>query len=680
MKARALSLVALLLALAACRGGLLDGPAGPSGHDPRRPTDPTDPTDPGHAAVASVRRLSVHELRNSIATVFGVESDAIDRVPPDRRDFVFDRIAQSQTASAVHIEAFGALGRAVAESMITSGALSSRVPACPAEILPPAAASATTRYPGGGMALAPTWAVHTATSGRVYLQYPEEATLTVSHGFPSAGRYRFTAELDPNVAVNVVVSVDGRAITTWSLGPSSPPQTVELEHAGGTAILELRVTGLQSGLMYVDGASVEGPLDPGAARTAERRACAEGFVDTIAPLAWRRPLRVEDRARLLALYDEAGEFRDGFRMIVEAIVESPRHLYLVEIGEPVADREGHHALDDWELASRLSYLACESPPDAMLRADAARHALRDPEVLASHAARLFGSECAEATVVRFFEQWLGLDRLPEVNRDPTIYPEWNDDLRRALREDASRFFVEMVFRERAGLDALYTARRAWPSAQVAAIYGVESADGSEVALPEARAGLLTLPALMAVHAKPYETSPVHRGVFVVERLLCQHLPPPPAELDIVPPVFDPSATTRERWSRHSSDSSCSYCHRLIDPVGFAMEDFDAIGRHRTMEAGEPIDARGGAPALGVGDGSIEGTRALAEAIASSELAADCFARQWTRFGLGRLEDEGDEATITTVRDALRTSAIDAMVALTRTYAFTHRVEPITEGE
>ncbi|AKF04104.1 Cellulose-binding domain protein [Sandaracinus amylolyticus] len=628
-----------------------------------------------------MRRLSVHELRSSIATVFGVETDALDRVPPDRRDFVFDRIAQSQTASAVHVEAFGALGRAIAESMIENGALSSRVPACSAEILPPAAASATTRYPGGGMALSPTWAVHTETSGRVYLQYPEEAVITVSHAFPSAGRYRLTAELEPRVAVDIVVSVDGRAITTWSIGPSSPAQTVELEHPGGTAILELRVTGLVSGVMYVDGASVEGPLDPGAARTTERRACAEAFVDTIAPLAWRRPLRAEDRARLLALYDGAGSFRDGFRMIVEAIIESPRHLYLVEIGEPVPDREGHHALDDWELASRLSYLACESPPDAMLRADAARGALRDPEVLASHATRLFGSACAEATVVRFFEQWLGLDRLPEVNRDPTLFPEWNDDLRRALREDASRFVVEMVFRERAGLDALYTARRAWPSAQVAAIYGIESADdGAEVALPETRAGMLTLPALMAVHAKPSETSPVHRGVFVVERLLCQHLPPPPAELDIVPPVFDPTATTRERWSRHSSDASCSYCHRLIDPVGFAMEDFDAIGRHRTTEAGRPIDARGGLPALSVEDGSIEGTRALAEAIASSDLAAECFARQWTRFGLGRLEEDGDAETITAVREALRTSAIDAMVALTRTYAFTHRVEPITEGE
>ena len=103
-----------------------------------------------------------------------------------------------------------------------------------------------------------------------------------------------------------------------------------------------------------------------------------------------------------------------------------------------------------------------------------------------HLSEMEAYQRAQATVLRFFEQWLGLDRLPEVNRDPALFPEWNDDLRRALREDASRFFVEMVFRERAGLDALYTARRAWPSDRVAVLYGVESAGGSEVALPEER--------------------------------------------------------------------------------------------------------------------------------------------------------------------------------------------------
>nr|MDQ3036993.1 DUF1588 domain-containing protein [Myxococcota bacterium] len=410
---------------------------------------------------------------------------------------------------------------------------------------------------------------------------------------------------------------------------------------------------------------------------AERRACAEAFVDARAPLAWRRPLRDDERARLLALYDEgaaAGGFRDGFRMLVESLVESPKHLYLIEIGEPIAERPGHSALDDWELASRLSYLACESPPDAPLREAAARRELRDPEVLASHARRLFGEACAEATVVRFFEQWLGIDRLPEVNRDPALYPEWNDDLRRAMREDSSRWFGAMVFRERAGLEELYTARRAWPDALVADVYGVPAADAlGVVELPAERAGLLTLPALLAAHAKPYETSPVQRGVFVIERLLCQHMPAPPAELDIVPPVFDPTATTRQRWERHSSDPACASCHQLIDPVGFAMEDFDAVGRHRTTEAEQPIDARGGLPALGIADGSLEGTRELAEAIGASELAADCFARQWVRFGLGRLESDGDRDALAAVRSGLDASALDAMVALTGTYAFTHRV-------
>jgi hypothetical protein len=196
-------------------------------------------------------------------------------------------------------------------------------------------------------------------------------------------------------------------------------------------------------------------------------------------------------------------------------------------------------------------------------------------------------------------------------------------------------------------------------------------------LPDERAGILTQPSVLAVTSTFDTTSPVVRGVFVLEHILCEDLPSPDPGLMVSPPPPDPDATTRERWEQHSADPQCAGCHALIDPIGFTFEEFDAIGRHRTKENGRTVDATGGAPAIGAADGSLVGGAALARAVAESPEAVSCFARQWLRFSLGRLETGGDDESLAAVEAALAAGSLhDALVSITATSAFTFRHEEV----
>jgi hypothetical protein len=213
-------------------------------------------------------------------------------------------------------------------------------------------------------------------------------------------------------------------------------------------------------------------------------------------------------------------------------------------------------------------------------------------------------------------------------------------------------------------------------ATIAPLYGVTTATATPavVDLPPERRGILTQPSLLALTSDPDASSPVKRGVFVLQALLCQQLPQRPPNLQITTPVANDALTTRDRWAQHSADPNCSFCHSMLDPVGFAMEDFDAIGRYRTMENGQPVDASGGLPSLGVPDRTVTGAAQLSDVIAGRDELRACFSRQWLRFGLGRLEAQGDAAALQPVLDVARAdgSIKQALLALVRTEAFRQR--------
>jgi hypothetical protein len=478
--------------------------------------------------------------------------------------------------------------------------------------------------------------------------------------------------------VEMIVNFDGETVATITdLVPAQIYETTVVSAAGGPGILDYAINGTGNFTILLTALTIEGPADPGAAYTTERQACAEALVEDLAPLAWRRPVTDEEHDRLVDLIELAdGDYAEAFLMVFEAIFTSPSFLYLIEVGTPVDDQPGTFELDTYERAARLSYAMCESPPDADLRAAAAAGELSSPEQIESQVQRLMNEPCGQASVQRFFAQLLWLDRVADLDRDAAQFPLFSEDVAAGMLAESQRFIQELVYEEDASLATLLSADYSWPDPRSAFIYGLSGVTQQErTTLPDERAGILTHPSVLAATSTFDTTSPVRRGVFVLKQVLCMELPPPPADLMVTPPPPDPEATTRERWEQHSSDPACAGCHGQIDPIGFTLEEFDAIGQHRTEENGLPVDASGGAPSLGLESGSLVGGAALAQAIAESPESVSCFARQWLRFTLGRLETEDDAESLAEVEAALLDGSLQqALASITTTSTFSYRRE------
>jgi hypothetical protein len=365
----------------------------------------------------------------------------------------------------------------------------------------------------------------------------------------------------------------------------------------------------------------------------------------------------------------------GLRTLMQAILTSPHFLHLVEVGEAVAGEPGLYKLSSQEMASRLSYAICEEPPDAELRRAASDDKLKTSKQIGSHATRLFAKACAEKTVLRFFEHWLWLNRLPTLNKSPDAFPQYTSEVREGMRSEAKRFLREMVW-GKSDLQTLLSANYGWPDPRSAFIYGKRNiATDKKTKLPGERAGVLTLPGVLAVTSTFDSTSPVKRGIFVLDQLLCDKPPSPPPEFDITPPLPDPEATTRERWAFHTGPNACATCHLSIDPIGFAFEEFDSIGQHRRSENGHPIDAKGGIPSIGVADRSLSGAAPLSRVLADAPEVANCLAKQWLRFSLGRLETPDDTATLDKQTRAFQAKSLrEALLSMLTSEAFAHRRE------
>lgn len=380
------------------------------------------------------------------------------------------------------------------------------------------------------------------------------------------------------------------------------------------------------------------------------QACAEAWLREIMPRAYRQPVSDADVQRIVDVYAAAAAddgFTMGIQVALQTMLQSPLFLYHVERGEPTAGG-GPRPLTGHELASRLSYFLWNSMPDDALLAAAEAGELSDSLLLRAQVDRMLIDPKADAAISDFHLQWLGLDELEAVEKDAAVYPDFDADLAVAMKEDTASF-VRWVFTEGDGkLDTLLTgAFTLSTDPALLSVYGVERpADhvaGTPLPLPaDQRAGLLTQPGMMARHAHANQTSPVHRGQAVRERLLlCGPLPPPPPDVDNVPPDPEPGSTTRERFEQHREDPTCSGCHDLIDGIGFGFEGYDGMGVFRTMDGGLPVDASG--EILGTSDvnGTFDGAVELSQRLAGSEDVRSCVARQWFRYSLGRMDADED---------------------------------------
>ncbi len=410
--------------------------------------------------------------------------------------------------------------------------------------------------------------------------------------------------------------------------------------------------------------------------------CIRSFLGRFGERAYRRPLGAEERDRLFALYDAGRtqfDSKTGVEWVLQAMLQSSHFLYRVERGEPVSGMDNVAALSSWEMASRLSYFLTGTMPDDELLDAARNNALRSREQVAAQARRLLADPRAREVVQGFHAQWLDLDLVEHIEKDPGLFPTFTPTLRSSMRGEIEAFIDHVVWEAGGNTTLLLTAPYSFVDREIAAVYGVDAPAGGgfqRVALdPTQRAGLLTQAGMLALLSKSDQSSPIHRGKFVREQLLCMPLPPPPPGVVVEAPNPDPTLTTRERFTAHSSDPACSGCHRMMDPIGFGFENYDALGRFRDQENGLPIDNSGQVLASDL-PGSFHGAVELASQLAESTQVKDCVVRQWFRFANGRLETDADGCTLTALSKRFNASGNDLrelLVELTLSDAFRFRL-------
>jgi hypothetical protein len=386
-------------------------------------------------------------------------------------------------------------------------------------------------------------------------------------------------------------------------------------------------------------------------------ACSEAFVASFGRRAFRRPLTAAELQTYTALAASGTDFADGIRLAITGVLQSVNFLYHLELA-PADAQDEVVPLDDYQLAARLSFFLWGSIPDDTLLDAAAAGELQDPARLRAEAERMMQSERAADAVKSFHMQWLALDDRDSVIKSTEMYPAFDDTLRAAMWEETERFVSHVVLEGDGRLATLLTSSESFVEGPLFELYGIAAPvdhDPSEpVALdPAQRAGLLTQASFMAMHAHTDSSGPIQRGVVVRSNMLCQPPPPPPNDVPDLGPI-DPDATTRERFEQHSADPTCSGCHSLIDGIGLAMENYDGVGRYRTDENGNTVDASGNLLGTDV-DGEFVGTVELAHKLADSGTVRDCVTVQWFRFAFGRGESTHDECTI----EALRTAFVES---------------------
>jgi hypothetical protein len=423
---------------------------------------------------------------------------------------------------------------------------------------------------------------------------------------------------------------------------------------------------------------------------ADPAARARSFVASFGLRAFRRPLGEQELSSALGLFskgaelvDSGDDFADGVELVVSYFLQSPSFLYRAELSDSVAS-EGKIPLSGYELATRLSYGLTNSMPDDALFAAAAADELHDLGKVREHARRLLELPAARETVSDFHAQLLHMRDFEHVSRNTDEFPGFGEGIGKDLQAEALTFVENVVFAQGLGLNELLTAPYTFANARIAGLYGASLPPGSagdafvRVELDATqRAGLLTQLGFVTSLAEGTTPNIIMRGVNVARRLLCVGLPPPPNMIPMLPAIA-PDGTNRERVEELTGGAPCSSCHtHLINPLGFALETLDGVGRFRTSEAnGRPIDASSSYTLDGK-TVSFNGPVQLAGHMAQSLQAHDCYARRWVEYLYGRDVTMKDPAERFLVKQAGAIShnlpsLQNLLVELVSTEAFTTR--------
>ncbi|HEX2873520.1 MAG TPA: DUF1592 domain-containing protein [Polyangiaceae bacterium] len=409
----------------------------------------------------------------------------------------------------------------------------------------------------------------------------------------------------------------------------------------------------------------------------DQDACAKTFIANFGRKAFRRSLTDAESATFYRVYQAGKEgtgYVDGVKAVIELALQSPQFLYRIEHGTALPGQAVWRP-SGAEMATRLSYLLWGSLPDEALLDKAAAGGLDSKEQVLSEAKLMLESPKAH-DVVRYFTSTLyGIAGLDALERSTELFPTYTRSLGPLFRQETERFIDHVVWEGAGDFSTLFSAPYTFVNGPLAAFYGLPGVSGDAFQRverdPSKRLGLLSHASVLASTTPGSRNNPVVRGKFIYEELFCEHVPSPPVGLNVKEPPADPTRTTRERFSAHREMEPCKTCHAMLDPIGFGLENFDGVGLWRETENGKPIDASGELPDVDVA-GPFNGPAELAQKIAGSADARNCFADRWLAFAYGRVLSDGDACTRAQLESAFRDSGGNVkalLLAATQTDAF-----------
>jgi hypothetical protein len=369
--------------------------------------------------------------------------------------------------------------------------------------------------------------------------------------------------------------------------------------------------------------------------------CLRDFLASVGTRAWRRPFTAAEIGKYTALYGTMAQGNSpevAFQGLVQALLLSPNFLFRTELGSGAPGTVS--SLTEYELASAVSYMLLDGPPDATLMQLAASGKLHEPATLATQARRLLASGARPAGIVSgFFQQWLQFDTLAAMPKDGDLFPQYTPEVVNDLVAESQAMVQGVLFDPAAdhSLKTLLTAPYGYVSSRTAPLYGVQ-ASGSGLArtdLPATqRRGFLSQASFIAGASDPDDTNLPTRGRILREQVLCQPVAPPPGNFSFDEAKITPDMTTREKFIVHTTNPACASCHSLFDGIGYAMELYDPIGRYRTMDKGKPIDPTGSVPLPG-GTLSFSSYVDFLDQITKLPETYQCVATQYDAYATGR---------------------------------------------
>jgi cytochrome c551/c552 len=642
---------------------------------------------PNPGRTDTFRRLSRTEYRNAVRDLLAVEMDVTSLLPSDESSHGFDNITVGDLSPTL-LERYLAAARKISRLAVGS---------------PP-------RSPGGDTITLPPDL--TQEDHFEELPIGTRGGTVVHYNFPVDAKYEIQIRLarDRNEHVEglkepeqVELMLDGQRVQLFTVQP--PPKdkdhSVVDQHLNfripvkaGPHVVAVAFPKTVSPLLETErqpwqahfnmdrhprirpalySISVNGPYDvsgPGdtpsrkrlfvckPSNAAEEDSCAKRILSTLIRRAYRRPVTGADLQAPLRFYKEArkdGDFDAGIEMGVSAVLVSPEFLFRVEQDPSGIAPKTAYSISNLELASRLSFFLWSSIPDDELLDVATQGKLKTPAVLEKQVRRMLADSRSSALITNFAEQWLYLRNLSSSTPDMRLFPDFDDNLRRSFRQETEMFFESIVREDRSVLDLL-TANYTFVNERLAKHYGIPNVYGSRFRRvsfgpDDVRGGLLRQGSILTVTSYATRTSPVIRGKWVLDNILGIPPPPPPPS---VPALKENTGggkelSIREKMAQHRSNPACSGCHQLMDPVGFSFENYDAVGRWRSVDDAKKIDVAGSLP-----DGTkFEGIQGLQKALMSRP---DAFATRLTEklltYGLGRGVESYDAPAI---RRIVRTS-------------------------